>query len=187
MNHVYGAVKPAIRIYLVLTLLLGLLYPLLVTGIGQLAFPKTAQGSLIERNGVVIGSEFIAQKFESARYFWARPSAIDYNPLPSGGTNLGPTSKALKEAATERQGKLGANAPQGLLFASASGLDPQIDLESALFQISRVAQARNVPADTLRSTVMAHLESRQAGFLGEERVNVLKLNLALDAALNERK
>lgn len=171
---------PAVRSYLVLTLLLGLIYPVLMTGFGQTLFPKQASGSLIELNDKIIGSELIAQKFESPRYFWPRPSATDYNPMPSGGSNLGPTSKGLKEAVEARKVKLGALAPQGLLFASASGLDPETDLESALYQVSRVAEARGVPTEVIRSKVQAQLEKRELGFLGEEKINILKLNLALD-------
>lgn len=176
MKHIL----PAIRSYLVFTLLLGLLYPLLVTLVGQAAFSKEANGSLIEKDGKIIGSELIAQKFESERYFWSRSSATDYNPLPSGGTNLAPTSGVLKEAVNSRAAKLGRGAPQELLFASGSGLDPHISPETALFQIPRVAKERGMPEDELRSMVNSLVEKRQLGFLGEDRINVLKLNLALD-------
>lgn len=174
----------ALRIYLFMTVICGLLYPLAVTVIGQSAFARQANGSLIERNGKVIGSELIAQKFESDKYFWARPSATDFNPLPSGGSSLGPTSAALKEAFTSRSAKLGLGAPDDLLFASASGLDPHISPKAALFQVPRVAKARGVPEANVRSKVEAAIERRQLGFLGEERVNVLKLNLALDGAID---
>jgi K+-transporting ATPase ATPase C chain len=177
MNHL----MPAIRTYIVLTLLLGLIYPVAITGLGQALFAKRARGSLIEIEGKVVGSSLIAQKFEMPKYFWPRPSSIDFNPLASGGSNLGPTSQALKDAVQGRQAKLGAlPAPQGLLFASASGLDPHIDLDSAIYQIPRIAQARGMPVEEVRSTVLSQLEKRDLGFLGEERVNVLKLNLALD-------
>ncbi len=179
MNHIL----PAIRNYLFLTVVLGLLYPLMITIVGQAAFPKQAGGSLVERNGKVIGSELIAQKFSSDRYFWPRPSAIDFNPLPSGGSNLGPTSSALKEAVRERQAKLGSNVPQALLFASASGLDPDIDPKSAMYQVERIAKVRGMSEEAVRSIVRKNIEGRQIGFLGEERVNVLKLNLSLDVAL----
>ena len=171
---------PALRIYLLLSVLLGLAYPLSMTVIGQIAFHDQANGQLISKDGVVIGSKLIEQKFEKAGHFSGRPSAVDFNPLPSGGSNLGPTSQVLKEVVAAREKALGGHAPQGLLFASGSGLDPEIDLVSALFQIPRVAQARGVPEADVRSIVLANLESRDLGFLGEERINVLKLNLALE-------
>jgi len=176
MNHIL----PAVRTYLFMTILLGLLYPVIITVIGQNTFPRQANGSLIERNGKVIGSQLIAQKFENDRYFWPRPSATDYNPLPSGGSNLGPTSAALKEAFSSRQSKLGLDAPKALLFASGSGLDPEIDVASAMFQIPRIARTRGMPEEELRSIISVNIEKRQFRFLGEERLNVLKLNLALD-------
>lgn len=171
---------PAIRIYLFLTLLVGVLYPAVVTIIGQLAFPNQANGSFIESHGQLVGSELIAQKFENEKYFWPRPSAIDFNPLSSGGSNLGPTSSGLKEAFESRAAKLGKDAPQDLLFASASGLDPDLSTEGALFQIPRVAKARGVPEETLRRMVLDSVHKRQLGFLGEDTVNVLKINIALD-------
>lgn len=163
-----------------MTVLVGLLYPIAVTVVGQAAFPKQANGSLIERDGKVIGSELIAQKFEADRYFWPRPSATDFNPLPSGGSNLGPISAALKESVHLRQAKLGLEAPQSLIFASGSGLDPEIDPRAALYQVPRVAKGRGVPEETIRRIVMRQIQKRQLGFLGEERINVLKLNLAFD-------
>lgn len=170
----------ALRSYIYLTVLLGLLYPAFVTLIGQFTFSKQANGSLVQKDGKIIGSELIAQKFESDRYFWPRPSAVDFNPLPSGGSNLGPTSLSLKEAMVARQAKAGDVAPQSLLFSSASGLDPEIDPKAAAYQIPRIAKARGMPEENLRSIVASITERRQLGFLGEERVNVLRLNLALD-------
>lgn len=170
----------SVRAYFFLTVLTGLLYPLIVTLVGKTAFPYQAGGSLIESQGRIVGSELIAQKFEAERYFWARPSATDFNPLPSGGSNLGPTSGALKEAVTSRLTRLGAGAPMELGFASASGLDPEISPEGALYQVPRVAKARGVPEEVVRSRVVDAIAGRQLGVFGEERVNVLKLNLALD-------
>lgn len=163
-----------------MTFLLGLIYPSLVTLIGQLGFPRLANGSLIEKDGKLVGSDLIAQKFESEKYFWPRPSAVDFNPLPSGGSNLGPTSASLKDAVESRRLKLGSKAPLDLLFTSASGLDPHISPEAAFYQIPRVAKARGVSESELKGQVIRLLERRQFGFLGEDRVNVLKLNLALD-------
>lgn len=177
----------AIKMFLVMTVLLGVVYPLLVTAIGKGAFPFQAAGSLIERDGKVIGSRLIAQKFANDRYFAARPSAGDYNPLPSGGTNLGPTSKKLKEATEAARLKLGAGAPQDLIFSSASGLDPHISPEAARFQVDRIANVRGFDGEekaALSRLVGSHIESRQLGFIGEDRVNVLELNLALDRMKN---
>ena len=171
---------PALKIYFFMSLILGLIYPAMITVFGQTFFSKQSNGSLIEINGKIIGSELIGQKFEGEGYFWPRPSATDFNAIPSGGSNLGPTSRALKEAVLARQGKLGAMAPKSLLFASGSGLDPELDLEGVNYQIPRVSKARGVPQEILRSMVAANTEKRMLGFIGEERVNILKLNLALD-------
>ena len=161
MNHIIHS----LRSYLFLTLILGLVYPMFVTVIGQTLFSKQATGSMIEKNGKIIGSALIAQKFENEKYFWPRPSAVDFNPLPSGGSNLGPTSSALKETVIARQAKVGADAPQSLLFASGSGLDPEIDPEGALYQIPRIAKVRGMPEETIRSIITANTEKRQLGFL----------------------
>lgn len=174
----------ALRNFFFLTLLLGFAYPLLMTGVAKLAFPSQADGSLIRVNDKVIGSKWIGQKFESPKYFWGRPSTTDYNPLPSGGSNAGPINADLKKVVLERAEKLGDNentTPQLLLTASGSGLDPHLDLNSILFQVPRVAKARGVPEDEIASIVRSKIEPRQLGFLGEERINVLELNLALDA------
>ena len=170
----------SLRIYLVLTLLTGILYPLAMTGVAQLLFPKQANGSRIIENGKVVGSDLIAQKFESPRYFWPRPSSADYATVPSGASNKGPTSADLKKSIDERGAKFGKDAPVDLLTASGSGLDPHISPEATRLQISRVAAARNLSIQKVTTLVDQTIEAPQLGFLGEPRVNVLKLNLALD-------
>jgi len=170
----------SLRIYLVLTLLTGILYPLAMTGVAQLLFPKQANGSRIIENGKVVGSDLIAQKFESPRYFWPRPSSADYATAPSGASNKGPTSADLKKSIDERGAKFGKDAPVDLLTASGSGLDPHISPEATRLQISRVAAARNLSIQKVTTLVDQTIEAPQLGFLGEPRVNVLKLNLALD-------
>ncbi len=170
----------ALRLLFYFTLLTGIIYPLCITGMAKRFFANSAQGSLIEYKGKMIGSALIGQNFKTPKYFWPRPSAIDYNPLPSGGSNLGPTSKELQNQVQQRKN-------QGLAFdllsTSASGLDPHISPEAAFFQIDRIAQARNLKESSvaeLRRIVSSHIEKRQFGFLGEPRVNVLLLNLAVD-------
>jgi len=181
----------AIKIFLVFTILTGVIYPLLVTGIAQVVFPHQANGSLILKDNKVIGSELIGQQFDSTIYFTSRPSAIGNNPLSSGGSNLGLTSKKLKAQFIERKNKfiafnqLGKNAevPSEMLFASASGLDPHISPEAAELQINRIATARhytNVQKERLKKLVEKMNEAPQLGCLGESRVNVLLLNIALD-------
>ena len=194
-------IRPAIVVLLALTLITGLAYPLAITGIAGILFPRQAQGSLIERDGHVVGSALIGQQFTSGRYFHGRPSATTapdprdptktiaapYNAANSGGSNLGPSNKALVERV---QGDIEAlkkdNAaqpiPPDLVTTSASGLDPDISPEAALFQVPRVAKARNMPEDRVRQLVSEHVEARFLGLLGEPRVNVLALNMALDAA-----
>ena len=182
---------PAARLLLVLTVLTGILYPVAITLAANVLFPAQANGSLIERDGQIIGSALIGQAFTSARYFWPRPSAVDYNPLPSGGSNLGPTSavlqaKVLERAAAIRQANHlteDAAIPTDLLFASGSGLDPHLSPDAARVQIDRVATARGVtPAqrDQLAALIERSIEPPQFGVLGEPRVNVLRLNLAVD-------
>ena len=179
----------AITITIALTVLLGIIYPLAVTGIAQLIFPGKAQGSLIQENGRVIGSKLIGQPFAGPGYFHSRPSAAGagYDATASGGTNLGPTSRKLfDEQVKERADRLraaspGAEIPADLVTSSASGLDPHITPAAARFQLPRVARERGLSEDEVWRLVLEHTEDRQLGFLGEPRVNVLELNLALDA------
>src|SRR5580704_17078383 len=194
-------IRPAILILVLLTLITGLAYPLAMTEIANAIFPKQAQGSLIERDGKIIGSALIGQEFKSDQYFHGRPSATTapdpadstksvpapYNAANSGGSNLGPTSKALNDRIKEDVDKLkaenpSASVPLDLVTTSASGLDPDISPEGALFQVPRVAKARNMPEDRVRQLVTDNTQGRLAGVLGEPRVNVLALNLALDSA-----
>jgi K+-transporting ATPase ATPase C chain len=170
----------SLRIYLVLTLLTGILYPLAMTGVAQLLFPKQANGSRTFENSKLVGSDLLVQKFESPRYFWPRPSSADYATVPSGASNKGPTSADLKKSIDERRGKVGKDAPVDLLTASGSGLDPHISPEAARLQLARVAAARNMSIQQIAKIVDQTIEAPQLGFLGEPRVNVLKLNLALD-------
>jgi K+-transporting ATPase ATPase C chain len=170
----------ALRAIAVFTLLTGVIYPLVVTGVVRVAFPKQAGGSLIMRDGRVVGSELLAQNCEDQRYFWPRPSAADYATVASGASNKGPTSADLAKSIAERRGKFGKDAPADLLTASGSGLDPHISPEAAVFQVDRVAKARGVPREKISALVSARVEPPQLGILGEPRVNVLALNLALD-------
>ena len=166
----------SIRSYLAFTVLLGILYPVAMTGLAKVLFPHQAQGSLIEKDGKIVGSALIAQKFQSEKYFWSRPSAVDYNPLPSGGSNLGPTSENLKKSLEGKD----LNQPQDLLFASGSGLDPHISPEAAAYQVERVAKARQMPAHRIQELVAQFTQERELNLLGERRVSVLELNLVLD-------
>src|SRR5215510_11688077 len=194
-------IRPAIILLLALTLITGLAYPIAMTAIAGVIFPKQAQGSLIERDGKVVGSALIGQEFKDDKYFHGRPSATTapdpndstktvpapYNAANSGGSNLGPTSKALNDRIKEDVEKLKAENPNSpvpvdLVTTSASGLDPDISPEAALFQVPRVAKARNMPEERVRQLVAEHTKGRLAGLLGEPRVNVLALNLALDGA-----
>lgn len=173
--------KTAVKIFLFMTILTGVLYPLLITITAQFTMPNLANGSLVKQGDQTIGSLLIAQKNSDDRYFWPRPSAIDYDPIkPSGGSNLGPTSQKLKDSINERKQKIGNAAPPELLYASGSGLDPHISLETAYFQISRVAKARSISEEDLKKRVDRHVEGRQLGFLGPRYVNVLILNWDLD-------
>ena len=186
-------ILPAIRIFIVLTLLTGVVYPLAVTGVARLLFSRQATGSVVEAGGKAVGSELLAQPFANARYFMPRPSASDpaYATVASGASNLGPTAEKQQKAVAERAAALrekfgvgpDAALPADLLTASGSGLDPHLSPEAARFQIAAVAKARGfdaAKAQRLRDLVEAGIESPQLGFLGESRVNVLRLNLALD-------
>ena len=180
-------VRTALLITITTTLLLGVVYPLVVTGAAQLLFPAKANGSLIMKDGQVIGSALIGQTFVSPTYFHGRPSAAGagYDASASSGTNLGPTNKKLIDDVSERVAAAraenpGVPVPVDLVTSSASGLDPHISPAAALFQAPRVARERHVSEDAVRALVMAHVEGRQLGVLGEPRVNVLLLNLALD-------
>lgn len=180
------------RALVVFTVITGVAYPLIVTGIAQVAFSDQANGSLIERDGKVLGSRLIGQPFSEPNYFWSRPSAtspMPYNGVSSSGSNQGPTNPALKEAVEGRVKALreaapGNNAPVpvDLVTASSSGLDPHVSPAAAEYQIERVAKARNIDPAKLRELVAQHTEGRQFGILGEPRVNVLTLNLTLDAS-----
>lgn len=177
----------AIRYTIVTTLLLGVAYPLLVTGIAELTMRKKADGQLMMRDGQVIGSAIIGQSFTSDRYFHGRPSAAGngYDATSSGGTNYGPTNRKLidridRDVAALQKQNPGKEVPIGLVTASASGLDPDISPADALYQVARVSAARHLPDATVRALVERHIEGRQFGFLGEPRVNVLELNLDLD-------
>ena len=192
-------IRPAIMVLVALTLITGLVYPLAITGIAQVIFPHQANGSLIDRDGKVIGSELIGQNFTSDKYFHGRPSATTapdpkdasktiaapYNAANSGASNLGPSNKALVDRvkgdiATLQKENPGKAVPIDLVTTSGSGLDPDISPEAALFQAPRVAKARNLPEDRLRQLVEDKTEGRWFGILGEPRVNVLQLNLAID-------
>jgi K+-transporting ATPase ATPase C chain len=194
-------IRPAIVLLLVLTAITGLAYPLAMTAIAGAIFPAQAQGSLIEKDGKVVGSGLIGQEFKDDKYFHGRPSATvapdpsdstktvpaPYNAANSGGSNLGPTSKALADRLKEDVDKLkgenpNAAVPIDLVTTSASGLDPDISPEAAQFQVRRVAKARNVPEDQVKQMVASNTQGRLLGLIGEPRVNVLTLNLALDRA-----
>jgi K+-transporting ATPase ATPase C chain len=195
-------IRPAIVLLLALTFITGLAYPLAMTGIAGVLFPKQAQGSLIEKDGKVVGSALIGQEFKDDKYFHGRPSATTapdpndstktvpapYNAANSGGSNVGPTSKALADRLKEDVDKLKAEnssapVPVDLVTTSGSGLDPDISPEAALFQLPRVAKARNVSEERIRELITQNIKGRLAALLGEPRVNVLELNLALDSSV----
>jgi K+-transporting ATPase ATPase C chain len=178
-------VLQSIRMLVVMTVITGVAYPLLVTGISQVLFKNQANGSLIEKDGKVLGSRLIGQPFSDPKYFWSRPSATSpqpYNGSSSSGSNQGPTNPALKEAIEGRIKDLGGKTPVpgDLVTASGSGLDPHISPAAAEYQIPRVAKSRNMDEEKLKALVQQHTQGRQLGILGEPRVNVLELNLALD-------
>jgi len=187
----WAAFKPALRLLLVLTALTGVIYPLALTGIAQIIFPTQANGTLIEQDGKAIGSQLIGQPFDDPRYFWGRPSATSsfpYNAAASSGSNLGPSSAELREIVRQRVEALRAAGldsalpvPVDLVTTSASGLDPHISVVAARYQVPRVARARGLPEETLLRLINQHTTGRTLGFWGEPRVNVLALNLALDA------
>ena len=183
---------PAVRMLAVLSLLTGVVYPLFITGIAQVAFPHAANGSLITVNGKSMGSSLIGQPFSDPKYFWGRPSATSpqpYNAMASSGSNQGPLNPALADAVKSRIQALRdadpdstAPIPIDLVTASASGLDPHISIAAAQYQVQRVAKVRGLDADKLQAMVTEHTQGRTFGILGEPRVNVLELNLALDGA-----
>jgi K+-transporting ATPase ATPase C chain len=207
MKNLVAVIRPAVISILVFTVLLGLVYPLLIGGISAVAFPDQATGSLIrDRSGKVVGSELIGQPFDHPAYFWSRPTAVTaYNAMTSSGTNAGPTgfvdkagtlgpNPALVDAVKARVQALRdadpgntAKVPVDLVTASGSGLDPHISPAAAYYQLARVARARNIPEAQLRVLVEQHIEGRTLAVIGELRVNVLVLNLALDAKLGAPK
>ena len=195
-NMMLQSLRPALVLFVILTIITGVAYPLITTGIGQLLLPKEASGSLIEKDGKVIGSTLIGQNFTEPQYFWGRPSATGpypNNAASSSGSNLGPLNPALAEAVKNRVAALKAADPDNtlpipvdLVTTSASGLDPHISPAAALYQVGRVAKARGLSAESVEKLVGESIEGRQWGVLGEPRVNVLLLNIALDKLLNRQ-
>ena len=185
-------IRPAVTLLLLMTVLLGIVYPVVITGIARVAFPDQAAGSLVIKNGKAIGSTLIGQNFTAPKYFWGRPSATGnapYNGVASSGSNMGPLNPALTDAVKARIEALraadpGNNAPVpvDLVTASGSGLDPEISVAAAQYQLARVAKARGLTNEAVQKLIDAHTQGRWLGFLGEPRVNVLELNLALDSA-----
>lgn len=193
LRQLLQQLRTGFMVLLALTVLTGVIYPLFIMGVGQVAFTSHVNGSLISHNGVMVGSRLIGQDFTSPRYFWGRPSATSpypYNASDSSASNLGPTNPALlstvkaRMIALEQSNPHGTAIPVDLVTASASGLDPEISPTAAYYQAARIAKARNLPLSTVDKLIQAHTQNRQLGFLGEPRVNVLELNLALDY-LNE--
>jgi K+-transporting ATPase ATPase C chain len=188
MNKITDDLKTAMLLFIAFSLLTGLIYPLFMTGVIQIAMPKQASGSLIVVDGKIVGSELIGQNFTSPSYFHGRPSAVNYAGNGSGASNFGPTNKNLMEQVSQRisevrtENNLSSNAtvPSELVLASGSGLDPHISMEGAMLQVPRVAVARGIPESEVKVLVYQHTEPAQFGIMGQERVNVLNLNLALD-------
>jgi K+-transporting ATPase ATPase C chain len=188
MNKITDDLKTAMLLFIAFSLLTGLIYPLLMTGIIQIALPEQASGSLIVMNGKIVGSELIGQNFTSPGYFHGRPSAVNYAGNGSGASNFGPTNKNLMEQVSQRisevraENNLSSNAtvPGELVLTSGSGLDPHINVEGAMLQVPRVANARGIPESEVKVLVYQHIEPAQFGIMGQERVNVLNLNLALN-------
>ena len=189
--HMKNTIFISLKILFFMTLLTGVCYPVLVTLVAKALFPYTSNGSFIDRNGITVGSELIGQKFIEAKYFLPRPSAIDYNPLPSGASNLGPTSDSLRKLIEIRKVEfirrnnlpIHSTVPSEMLFASASGLDPHISPEAAILQIRRIAKARGLNSsqiERMKALVENSVQEPQFKILGERRVNVLQLNIKLD-------
>jgi potassium-transporting ATPase KdpC subunit len=178
----------SIKILLVLTVLTGIIYPLFITGIAQMAFHTQANGSLLIKDNQIVGSKLIGQNFSSDKYFWPRPSAIGYNPLPSGGSNYGMTSQILKDKSIKQKFMFiqknhlpfGSKIPVEMIYSSASGLDPDISVEAAKLQANRIAQARNINENQILHLIDKLKGKRQFYILGEERINVLLMNIELD-------
>ena len=179
-------VLQSIRMLVILSIITGIVYPFVMTGLAQALLSRQANGSMVVRDGQPIGSNLVGQNFSSDKYFWPRPSGVGYSPLPSSGTNLGPTSAVLRDSVAARAARLGkpiGEIPADLLEASGSGLDPHISPEAAEIQVDRVLTARGFPLslrNQLQTFVKAHIEMPQLGVLGEERINILQLNMDLD-------
>lgn len=194
MSETLKAVKTAALLFIAFSLLTGLVYPLFITGIIQMTMPEKAGGSLLVVDGKVIGSELIGQNFSSPGYFHGRPSAVSYSANGSGASNFGPTSAKLMEQLSKRIGQVrsensllpNTSVPADLVLASGSGLDPHISTEGAMLQLQRVAKARGWPESEVKMLIYQHIEPAQFGILGQDRVNVLKLNLALDEKTKRR-
>ena len=194
MSETLKAVKTAALLFIAFSLLTGLVYPLFITGIIQITMPEKAGGSLLVVDGKVIGSELIGQNFSSPGYFHGRPSAVGYSANGSGASNFGPTSAKLMEQLSKRIGQVrsennllpNTSVPADLVLASGSGLDPHISIEGAMLQLQRVAKARGWPKSEVKMLIYQHVEPAQFGILGQDRVNVLKLNLALDEKTKRR-
>jgi potassium-transporting ATPase KdpC subunit len=183
----------SLKLLLVFSMLTGIMYPLIITGIAQLAFPSKANGSMIIKDKQVIGSSLIGQNFSNNKYFWPRPSAINYNPIPSAGSNYGMTSQVLKNQSFEKeqlfiqknQIPVGTNIPNEMIFASASGLDPDISVEAARLQAKRISVERKISENQVLSLIDSMKIGRQFFILGEQRINVLQLNIQLDKLIKK--